>query len=76
MMALGLGAVGGSLMGGASSNLDDDVQIMDIEEVVEDAISHGQWVIVAHSHNEAEAMRVHALLPNSRNVLENESSEL
>ncbi len=32
-------------------------------------------VIVAHSHNETEAMRVHALLPNSRNVLENESNE-
>lgn len=48
---------------------------MDVEEAVEDAISHGQWVIVAHSHNETEAMRVHALLPNSRNVLENESNE-
>jgi hypothetical protein len=75
MTALGLGALGGSLMGGASSNLDDDVQTIDIEKTVEDAISHGQWVVVAHSHNEAEAMRAHALLPNSRNVLENEPSE-
>lgn len=76
MMALGLGALGGSVMGGVASNNTDDIQTMDVEEVVEDAISRGQWVIVAHSHNEAEAMRAHALLPNSRNVLENESTEL
>lgn len=76
MTSLGLGAFGGSLMGGASSNLDDDVQIVGVEEEVEDAISHGQWVIVAHSHNEAEAKQAQALLPNSRNVLEIESTEL
>lgn len=75
MMALGLGAVGGSVMGGVVSNNTDDVQKMDIEEVVADAISHGKWVIVAHSHNEAEAMRAHALLPNSRSVMESEPSK-
>ena len=75
MTALGLGALGGSVMGGVASNNTDDVQTIDVEEAVADAISHGQWVIVAHSHNEAEAMRAHALLPNSRNVLEIESSE-
>jgi hypothetical protein len=75
MMALGLGAVGGSVMGSVASNNVDDVQTMDVEEAVEDAISHGQWVIVAHSYNEAEAMRAHALLPNNRNVLESESNE-
>ena len=75
MTALGLGALGGSVMGGVVSNNTDDVQTMDVEEAVADAISHGQWVIVAHSHNEAEAMRAHALLPNSRSVMENEPSE-
>lgn len=75
MTALGLGAVGGSVMGGVASNNLDDVQIMNVDEAVEDAISHGQWVIIAHSYNEAEAEHAHALLPDSRNVLENESNE-
>jgi hypothetical protein len=72
--ASGLGAIGGSVIGGVASNL-DDIKAMDIEKSVADAISHGQWVIVAHNHKEAEALRAHALLPNSRNIPENESSE-
>jgi len=72
MTALGLGALGGSVMGGVASNNTDDVQTADVEEAVADAISHGQWVIVAHSHNETEAMRAQALLPNSRSVMESE----
>jgi hypothetical protein len=75
MTALGMGALGGSVMGGVASNNLDDVQTMNVEEAVKDAISHGQWVIVAHSYNEAEAMHAQALLPNSRIVLENESNE-
>ena len=75
MTALGLGALGGSVMGGVASNNTDDVQTMDVDEAVADAISRGQWVIVAHSHNEAEAMQAQALLPNSRSVMENELSE-
>lgn len=75
MTALGMGALSGSLLGGASSNLDDGVQIMNIEEQVEDAIRHGQWVIVAHSHNKAEALHAQELLPNSRTVGEDESGE-
>lgn len=68
MTALGLGAIGGSVMGGVASNI-DDVH----EETVEDAISNGHWVIVAHSYNEDEAKHAQALLPNSRIVRENES---
>jgi len=72
MTALGLGAIGGSVMGGITSNI-DDVQTINVEETVEDAISNGHWVIVAHSYNEDEAKHAQALLPNSRIVRENES---
>jgi hypothetical protein len=75
MTVLGLGAFGGSVMGGVATNNTDDVKIMDVEEEVKSAISHGLWVIVAHSHDEAEADRAQALLPNSHTVVENETNE-
>jgi hypothetical protein len=37
MTALGLGAVGGSVMGGVASNNLDGIQTMDVEEAMEDA---------------------------------------
>ena len=75
MTALGLGALGGSVIGGVASNNTDDVKIMDVEEEVKSAISHGLWVIIAHCHDEAEANRAQALLPNSHAVLENETND-
>lgn len=70
--ALGLGALGGSLMGGAMTNLNSTQKEINVETEVEDAIGLGQWVIVAHSHDEAEALRAQALLPGSRVVHEME----
>lgn len=68
--ALGLGALAGSLLGGASSNLDSTQQEVSIEAEVEEAIGNGQWVVIAHSHDEAEARRAQSLLPSSRVVQE------
>lgn len=61
MSALGFGALGGSLIGAGWSALDTDSSLMNVgekkvEEVQEDAISQGKWVIIAHSYHEAEAM--------------------
>lgn len=66
MAALGMGALGGGLMGGAVSNLDRSQQFSNIRDAIEDAIGRGQWVVIAHCHDKAEAMRAQSLLPNSR----------
>jgi hypothetical protein len=73
MSALGMGSLVGSLMGAGSSNLDSAEKVFNVEEEVADAISHGHWVIVVHTHTEVEAMHAQALLPNRRIVRENES---
>ncbi len=73
MSTLGFGALSGGLMGGGLSVLDTDGKLMNVGEEVEDAISHGKWVIIAHSYDEAEAMHAHRLLEGSRTVRENES---
>ena len=64
--ALGLGALGGGLMGGAVSNLDGAQKPAHIREAIEDAIGCGQWVLVVHSHDEFEAKHALELLPDSR----------
>jgi hypothetical protein len=71
MSALGMGALAGSVMGAGAGNLDSAEK--NVEEEVADAISHGHWVIVVHSHTEVEAAQARALLPNRRTVRENES---
>lgn len=73
MGALGMGALGGSLVGGATNNLGGAQKEVDIETEMENAISKGQWVVIAHSHDEAEALRAQALLPNSRIILSAEA---
>jgi hypothetical protein len=74
MSALGMGALAGGLMGAtATGNLDSADKIFNVEEEVADAISHGHWVIVVHSHTEVEAAHAQALLPNRRIVRQNES---
>lgn len=73
MSTLGFGALSGGLMGGGLSTLDSDEKIMNVGEEVEDAISHGKWVIIAHSYDEAEATHAQRLLQGSRTVHENES---
>lgn len=70
--ALGMGAFGGSVLGGATNNLDSTEKEVNVELEVEEAIGLGQWVIIAHSHDETEALRAQALLPNSRIVVETE----
>src|SRR5450759_2532214 len=73
MSALGLGALAGSVMGAGASNLDSAEEIFNVEEEMADAVSHGHWVIVVHSHTKVEAAHAQALLPNRRIVPENES---
>lgn len=75
MAALGLGALGGSVMGAYTSKNNDDFKVIDDEEEIKSAINQGYWVIVAHSHDEAEANRAQALLTNSHTVLENKANE-
>jgi hypothetical protein len=71
LTALGMGAFGGSVMGGGAANdLDRKNKEVNVELEVEEAIGNGQWVIVAQSHDEAEALRAQALLPDSRIVME------
>lgn len=71
--ALGLGVLGGSLIGGVANNIDSAEKTVNVEAEVEDAIGRGQWVIVAHSYDEAEALRAQALLHDSRIVRGTES---
>jgi hypothetical protein len=73
MPALGMGTLAGGLMGADASNLEGAEKILNVEEEVADAISHGHWVIVVHSHTEVEAAHARALLPNRRIVRQNES---
>ena len=73
MSTLGFGALSGGLMGGGLSNFDSQEKIMNVGEEVQDAISHGKWVIIAHSYDEAEATHAQRLLPGSHTVHENES---
>ncbi len=75
MSTLGFGALSGGLIGGGLGALDADKKIMDVNvgEEVEDAISHGKWVLIAHSYDEAEATHAQRLLQGSRTVHENES---
>jgi hypothetical protein len=68
--ALGMGALGGSVVGGATFSLDSGEREVNVEEEVEDAIGRGKWVIVTHCHDEAEALRAQSLLPDSRVVQE------
>jgi hypothetical protein len=49
---VGFSTLVGSLMGAGSSNLDSAEKVLNVEEEVADAISHGHWVIVVHSHTE------------------------
>jgi len=72
--ALGLGALGGGLMGGVANNVDSTEKEASVEVEVEDAIGRGQWVIVAHSYDEPEALRAQVLLPDSRIIRETEAS--
>lgn len=64
--ALGMGALGGGLIGGAVSNLDSTQNHAHIREEIEDAIGRGHWVLVVHTHDESEARKVQMLLPDSR----------
>ena len=73
MSTLGFGALSGGVMGGGLSNFDSKEKILNVREEVEDAISHGKWVIIAHSYDEAEAKHAQSLLPDSHTVHENES---
>ncbi len=81
LSTLGIGAVSGGLVGGGSAmglslsdlNISEKTMEMDIGEEIKDAISHGHWVLVAHSHDEAEAKHAQGLLPGSRTVHEHES---
>src|SRR5450759_2389250 len=73
MPALGMGTLAGGLMGAGASNLEGAEKILNVEEEVADAISHGHWVIVVHSRTEVEAARAQALLPNRRSIRQNES---
>jgi hypothetical protein len=73
LSSLGLGALSGGLMGGGYSALDTNEKIMNVGEEVEDAISHGKWVVIAHSYDEAEAKHAQKLLQGSHTVHENES---
>ena len=66
LAALGMGALGGGLMGGAVSNLDSTQKPSHVRDEIEDAIGRGQWVVIAHSHDETEAMHAQSLLPDSR----------
>lgn len=66
LTTLGMGALGGGLMGGAVNSLDRSQQFSHIREAVEDAIGRGQWVVIAHCHDETEAMHAQSLLPDSR----------
>lgn len=66
LTALGMGALGGGLLGGAVNSLDRSQQFSNIRGAIEDAIGRGQWVVIAHSHDEAEAMHAQSLLPDSR----------
>lgn len=71
MLTLGFGALSGSLMGAGWSALDTNSRLMNVGEKVEDAISRGKWVIIAHSYNEAEAMlRARRLFVGNRTVYE------
>ena len=76
MTALGLGSLVGGFMGAGSSNLDGTEEVLNVEEEVADAISHGRWVIVVHTNTEVEAAHAQALLPNRRIVRENESTTM
>lgn len=71
LTSLGLGAVGGGLMGGVAVNIDGEVDPVDVDKEVIEAIGLGQWVIVAHSYDKAEAMIAQSLLPHGRTVHEN-----
>ncbi len=73
MSTLGFGALGGGLMGASLSHVESQEKLMDVGEEIQDAISHGKWVIIVHSHDEAEATRAQGLLAGSRTVHENES---
>jgi len=68
--ALGMGALSGTLMGSAMVNLNSTQEEVNIQNEMGNAICLGQWVIVAHSHDEGEALRALALLPNSRIIRE------
>ncbi len=71
LSALGIGALGGSVMGGGAINdLDNKNKEVNVELEVEEAIGNGHWVIVAQSHDESEALRAQALLSDSRIVME------
>ncbi|MGA2191421.1 MAG: hypothetical protein ABSH33_23135 [Steroidobacteraceae bacterium] len=76
--ALGMGALVGSVMGGASTGLDNAGRMFNVnaEEEVADAVSHGHWVIVVHCDTEAEAHRARALLPNRRIARDSESGTM
>lgn len=76
MSTLGFGALSGGLLGGGLGALNADEKIMDVNvgKEVEEAISHGQWVVIAHSYDEAEGTHAQRVLQGSRTVHENESN--
>ncbi len=71
MTSLGLGALGGSMIGAAANKLDITNNTVDINQELADAIEQGKWVIVAHSYDQADAIRAQELLENSRIFLAN-----
>lgn len=66
LAAMGIGALGGGLIGGAVSNLDRSQKFGNIGVAIEDAIGRGQWVVIIHCADEAAAMHAQSLLPDSR----------
>ncbi len=68
MSALGLGSLAGGLMGAGVSSIDSAEKTSKVEEQVAEAIKHGQWVVVDHSHTDSEATHAQRLLPKSRIV--------
>jgi hypothetical protein len=81
LSTLGVGALSGGLVGGGSAmglglsdlNTHEKTMEMDIGAEIKDAISLGHWIVIAHTHNESEAMHAQGLLPGSRTVHEHES---
>jgi hypothetical protein len=78
--ALGLGALGGAVVGGGAAalgpgELGGAIVEMDMGEEIKEAISHGYWVVVVHSHDIAEAVHARGLLTGSRTVHDEHESK-
>ncbi len=81
--ALGLGALGGAIVGGGAAaelsisdlEINEKIVEMDMGEEIKEAISHGYWVVVVHSHDIAEAVHARGLLTGSRTVHDEHESK-